>query len=120
MARVQTGKKGIIRPEDVPYMQRGGSPDNTDVKGAKNKLKWAKSDKDYASGGFKKEQSVYIFGYGDGIDWLARRLGIRGHKVRLQPRSEDEVQEGLQGSLSRQRRQAAQEEALRHLLNQCE
>lgn len=39
-------KKGELREEDVPYMQRGGSWDNTDVKGAK-KLKWNEIDKKY-------------------------------------------------------------------------
>ena len=66
-------KKGEIRPEDVPYMQRGGSWDNTDIKGARNVKKWLKSDKDYASGGYKKEQSVSIFGYGDGLDWTGKK-----------------------------------------------
>ena len=39
-------KKGSIKQEDVPYMQRGGSWDNTDVKGAKRKS-WLASDKTY-------------------------------------------------------------------------
>lgn len=50
------------------YMQRGGAWDNSDVKGAKKK-KWLSSDKDYAGGGFRKEQSVSIFGKGAGLDW---------------------------------------------------
>lgn len=66
-------KRGEIRSEDVPYMQRGGSWDNTDIKGTRNTKKWLKSDKDYASGGYKKEQSVSIFGYGDGLDWTGRK-----------------------------------------------
>ena len=53
-------------------MQRGGSWDNSDVKGAK-RSKWLKSDKDYADGGYKKEQSVSIFGYGEGLDWTGTR-----------------------------------------------
>jgi len=61
-------RKGIIKREDIPYMQRGGSWDNSDVKGAR-KVRWLNSDKDYASGGFKKEQSVSIFGKGEGLDW---------------------------------------------------
>jgi hypothetical protein len=28
-------KKGAIKPQDIPYMQRGGSWDNTDIKGGK-------------------------------------------------------------------------------------
>merc|ERR1712038_1531161 len=65
-------KSGQIRKEDIPYMQRGGSWDNSDVKGAR-KAKWLKSDKDYASGGYKKEQSVSIFGVGEGLDWTGKR-----------------------------------------------
>lgn len=65
-------KKGEIRPEDVPYMQRGGSWDNSDVRGAK-RSRWLKSDKDYATGGFRKEQSVSIFGVGQGLDWTGSR-----------------------------------------------
>lgn len=53
-------------------MQRGGSWDNKDVKGAK-KLRWSRSDKEYASGGFMKEQSVSIFGKGEGLDWTGSR-----------------------------------------------
>ena len=64
-------KKGELKVEDIPYMQRGGNWDNTDVKGAK-KAKWLKSDKDYAAGGYKKEQSVSIFGYGKGLDWTGK------------------------------------------------
>jgi hypothetical protein len=58
-------KSGEIKMEDIPYMQRGGSWDNSDVKGAK-KVKWLGSDKEYSSGGFKKEQSVSVWGYGEG------------------------------------------------------
>lgn len=63
---------GKLRPEDIPYMQRGGSWDQSDIKGAKKK-KWLSSDQQYASGGYKKEQSVSIFGYGDGLDWTGKR-----------------------------------------------
>jgi hypothetical protein len=42
--------------------------DNSDVKGAR-RIKWLASDKEYASGGYKKEQSVSIFGNGAGLDW---------------------------------------------------
>jgi hypothetical protein len=63
--------KGELRAEDIPYMQRGGSWDDSDVKGAKKK-RWLASDKDYASGGFRKEQSVSIFGYGEGLDWTGK------------------------------------------------
>lgn len=53
------------------YMQRGGKWDNSDVKGAK-KSRWLKSDKDYSEGGFRKEQSKSIFGYGEGLDWTGK------------------------------------------------
>ena len=53
-------------------MQRGGAWDNSDVKGAK-KAKWLSSDKEYANGGYRKEQSVSIFGYGEGLDWTGKR-----------------------------------------------
>mmetsp|Transcript_29889 Transcript_29889/g.63454 ORF Transcript_29889/g.63454 Transcript_29889/m.63454 type:complete len:216 (-) Transcript_29889:134-781(-) len=65
-------KAGEIKLEDIPYMQRGGSWDNSDVKSAK-KVRWLKSDEDYAKGGFKREQSVSIFGFGAGLDWTGQR-----------------------------------------------
>mmetsp|Transcript_5222 Transcript_5222/g.9581 ORF Transcript_5222/g.9581 Transcript_5222/m.9581 type:complete len:216 (+) Transcript_5222:313-960(+) len=65
-------KAGELKLEDIPYMQRGGSWDNSDVKGAK-KVRWLKSDADYADGGFKREQSVSIFGFGQGLDWTGQR-----------------------------------------------
>lgn len=37
-------KKGEIKEEDIPYMQRLGSWDNSDVKGAKKK-EWSETDK---------------------------------------------------------------------------
>jgi len=64
--------KGVLKLEDIPYMQRGGSWDNTDVKGARKK-RWLKSDVEYSNGGYKKEQSVSIFGYGEGLDWTGQR-----------------------------------------------
>jgi len=54
-------------------VQRGGKWDNTDVKGAKNVKKWLSSDKQYAAGGFRKEQSVSIFGVGQGLDWTGQQ-----------------------------------------------
>jgi hypothetical protein len=53
-------------------MMRGGSWDNSDVKGAKKKT-WLKSDKQYAKGGYKKEQSVSLLGSGPGLDWTGTR-----------------------------------------------
>ena len=51
-------------------------PDNSDIGGARNKKKWLASDKKYAAGGYKKEQSVSIFGSGQGLDWT----GTQGRK----------------------------------------
>ena len=51
-------QKGIIKKEDVPYMQRGGSWDNSDVKGAP-KVAWNTVDKQYESG--EGPFSVWIF-----------------------------------------------------------
>ena len=65
-------QKGLISLGDVPYMLRGGSWDNSDVRGAR-KLKWNKADREYARGGYKKEQSVSILGSGPGLDWTGSR-----------------------------------------------
>ena len=54
-------------------MQRGGKWDNSDIKGARNKKTWLSSDKSYADGGYKKEQSVSIFGIGQGLDWTGKQ-----------------------------------------------
>jgi len=67
-------KKKEIRLEDVPYMVRGGSWDNSDVKGAKKRLRWLKQDKEYANGGYRKEQSASILGSGPGFDWTGTRI----------------------------------------------
>lgn len=64
--------KGELKEEDIPYMQRGGAWDNSDVKGAKKK-RWLASDKEYAAGGYKKSQSVSILGEGQGLDWTGKR-----------------------------------------------
>jgi hypothetical protein len=53
-------------------MVRGGSWDNSDIPGAKQK-RWLKIDKEYAIGGFKREQSVSILGSGPGFDWTGTR-----------------------------------------------
>ena len=72
----------------VPYMQRGGKWDNTDVKGARNRKKWLDSDKKYAAGGYKKEQSVSIFGIGQGLDWTGQqsRSGPEGVPTAAAPK----------------------------------
>jgi hypothetical protein len=56
----------------APYMVRGGSWDNSDLFGAK-KMRWLRTDKEYARGGYKKEQSASIIGSGPGLDWTGTR-----------------------------------------------
>lgn len=73
-------KQGLVRKEDVPYMQRGGSWDNSDVLGSKKKPKWSETDRKYAKGGYKKEQSSSILGSGPGFDWTGRRRNEKGSK----------------------------------------
>lgn len=65
-------EKGELTKKDVPYMVRGGSWDNSDVSGGK-RMKWLQSDKEYAKGGYKKEQSASIIGSGPGLDWTGTR-----------------------------------------------
>ncbi|GKY93722.1 hypothetical protein MPSEU_000339300 [Mayamaea pseudoterrestris] len=65
-------RKGLIAKKDIPYMVRGGSWDNSDVFGAK-RLKWLREDKDYARGGYKKQQSASLLGSGPGFDWAGKR-----------------------------------------------
>lgn len=66
-------QQGLLKPQDIPYMLRqNGSWDNSDVKGAK-KMRWLKEDREYAKGGYKKEQSVSILGSGPGFDWTGSR-----------------------------------------------
>jgi len=78
---------GEIPLDQVPYMQRGGSWDNSDlvgkVKGVKA-VQWSKEDEEYGRGGYKKEQSVSIFG-GKNLPWVqkyealdARAFGMSG------------------------------------------
>jgi hypothetical protein len=50
--------KGEIKTEDIPYMQRGGAWDNSDVKSAK-KLDWNESDKKYSQNAKRT-----------GLDWM--------------------------------------------------
>lgn len=77
-------KAGKIKKEDVPYMVRGGSWDNSDVFGAK-RLPWLKSDKEYAKGGYKKEQSASILGSGPGFDWAGTRPREQNLQNRIVP-----------------------------------
>ena len=53
----------------LQYMQRGGTWDNSDVQGAKNRKRWLNSDKEYAADESKKQNSFSILGWGEGLDW---------------------------------------------------
>jgi hypothetical protein len=77
-------RKGLITKSDVPYMVRGGSWDNSDVFGAK-RLKWLREDKDYAAGGFKKQQSASLLGSGPGFDWAGKRTRDENLQNRVVP-----------------------------------
>jgi hypothetical protein len=77
-------KKGELKKADVPYMVRGGSWDNSDVFGAK-RLRWSKLDRDYARGGYKKEQSASILGSGPGFDWAGTRPRDENSRARYIP-----------------------------------
>lgn len=65
-------QNGTLKKSEVPYTVRGGSWDNSDL-GFGRKLPWMKSDKEYAKGGYKKQQSSSILGYGPGFDWTGKR-----------------------------------------------
>merc|ERR1712232_561254 len=65
-------KAGKLKREDIPYMVRGGSWDNSDVRFAK-KRSWLRTDREYAKGGYKKEQSASLLGSGPGLDWAGKR-----------------------------------------------
>jgi len=56
----EAAMQGKLRKEEIPYIVRGGSWDNSDVFGAK-RLPWMKKDKEYAKGGYKREQSIFPF-----------------------------------------------------------
>ncbi|KAL7566338.1 hypothetical protein ACA910_013658 [Epithemia clementina (nom. ined.)] len=77
-------KQGKIKLQDVPYMVRGGHWDNSDVFGAL-RLKWSKTDKEYAKGGYKKEQSVSVLGSGPGINWTGERREEDRNSKRIMP-----------------------------------
>ena len=68
-------KKGELKPEDVPYMQRGGAWDNADVKGAKKK-QWNSVDKKYES-----------------IEGTARKVDWTGQQARRGPQSNKKTEE---------------------------
>lgn len=73
-------KKGLIKPEDVPYMQRGGAWDNSDVKTAK-KREWTESDKRYEAGQAAPAN----------VDWTGKNMPKGGPKnVKQQPKGKQE------------------------------
>lgn len=65
-------KKGELKVQDIPYMQRGGAWDNSDVKGAKKK-DWDTTDKTYNANASQ----------GLGWDWSGKkeRKGPPGYKA---------------------------------------
>lgn len=77
-------KAGKMKMEDVPCMVRGGSWDNSDVKGAKT-MAWLQKDREYARGGYKKEQSASILGSGPVFDWAATRARAVNLKNKIVP-----------------------------------
>ena len=77
-------QQGKISKKDVPYMVRGGSWDNSDVFGAR-RLKWGKTDKEYARGGYKKEQSASILGSGPGFNWTGEQRNTENSFKKLMP-----------------------------------
>ena len=77
-------KQGKVSKAEIPYMVRGGSWDNSDVIGAR-RLPWNKKDREYANGGYKKEQSVSILGSGPGFDWTGQRPRDENLKNRVVP-----------------------------------
>jgi len=77
-------KTGKLKKKDIPYMVRGGSWDNSDVRFSK-KRKWLRTDKEYAKGGYKKEQSASILGSGPGFDWAGTRSREENLRNRVIP-----------------------------------
>lgn len=76
-------KTGQIKKKDVPYMVRGGNWDNSDIFGIRP-LKWLKTDREYAKGGYKKEQSISILGSGPGFNWTGeQRDASKEYKKRM-------------------------------------
>merc|ERR1711988_52082 len=60
--------RGEITKADIPYMQRGGSWDNSDVKGVKGwytsntkgkVTKWTKADKQYDQAGAQEKKGIF-------------------------------------------------------------
>lgn len=79
-------QQGKIGKKDVPYMVRGGSWDDSDVIGnVLGRLKWNKTDKEYAKGGYKKEQSASILGSGPGLNWTGEKRDPKKNTKKLMP-----------------------------------
>lgn len=67
-------KKGEIRKDEVPYMVRpNGKWDNSDAGAFARRQKWTQKDREYAAGGYKKEQSISILGSGPGFNWTGEK-----------------------------------------------
>ena len=80
-ATTSNNKKQRPNDNDIPYMmRRGGSWDNSDVRGAR-KLKWRPADRAYAAGGYKKEQSASILGSGPGFNWTGEKRDNKNKAV---------------------------------------
>jgi len=96
---------GEIPLKDVPYMQRKGAWDNSDLVGkdpnaSKLIVKKSKLDVEYEGGGYRKEQSISIFG-GAPLPWVQRYQPMdwevaTGRKKQTGPRSK------LEGGLSKE------------------
>lgn len=80
-------KAGEIPLSDVPYMQRGGAWDDSDLvkkeKGIQKKA-WSPTDKAYANGGEKAQQSYNIFGGGSNLPWIGKQYGVNDNKKSLE------------------------------------
>lgn len=68
-------KSGKIKLSEVPYMQRGGAWDDSDLVKKEKGIKvqqWSKTDKMYSTGGERRAQSINIFGTGANLPWQGR------------------------------------------------
>lgn len=105
-------RKGNIALKDVPYMQRGGSWDNSDLVGKKGKGGWMKAGSGkmtaFNDGKAKKLKSnkfdymnnqkpaVNIFGVGENLDWTGKAKKT-GPKEVYQPQKSSDLSEASGG-----------------------
>lgn len=81
----QKFKQGKVQSKDIPYMLRpNGKWDNSDLFGVR-RLKWSKKDREYAQGGFKREQSASILGSGPGFNWTGEQRDNSKNAKKLMP-----------------------------------